>query len=143
MTTHKANPNRDDVIALLAAEKLPVDDLPETLDNFVVAVDAQKPIGVAGIEVYGDYGLLRSLAVDKAHRGQGHANNLLAQIEDTAKTLGLQAIYLLTETAANYFSRKGYQTITRAEVPEEVQQSTEFSHVCPASAIVMKKPIQL
>jgi amino-acid N-acetyltransferase len=48
---------------------------------------------------------------------------------------------LLTETAPGYFETKGYQQITRADVPEEVQQSSEFSHVCPQSAIVMKKII--
>lgn len=143
MTIHKATPKRDDVIALLAAEKLPVDDLPETLDNFVVATDGETLTGVAGLEIYGQYGLLRSLAVDKAYRDKGIANNLLAQIEGLAKTEKLSAIYLLTETAPDYFFRKGYRVINRSSVPSEVQQSTEFSHVCPVSAIVMKKPIQL
>jgi amino-acid N-acetyltransferase len=139
MIIQKAQYFKDAIIELLASEKLPVDDLPNTLENFVVAFDADRLAGVAGLEIYAGYGLLRSVAVDKAFRGKGIANALLKQIEALAKAKQLEAVYLLTETAGDYFSRKGYQTISRAEVPAEVQQSTEFSHVCPVSAIVMKK----
>jgi amino-acid N-acetyltransferase len=139
MVTDKAQYFRDAVIALLVAEKLPVDDLPEKLDNFVVALEGERLVGVAGLEIYGLYGLLRSVAVDKAHRGKGIADRLLKQIEGLAEAKQLKAIFLLTETAPEYFSRKGYQSISRAAVPEEIQQSTEFSHVCPQSAVVMRK----
>ena len=139
MITQKAQYFRDAVIALLIAEKLPVDDLPKKLDNFVVALDDEHLVGVAGLEIYGAYGLLRSVAVDKAYRGKGIADRILKQTEALAEAKQLKAIFLLTETAADYFLRKGYQTISRAEVPAEVQESTEFSHVCPVSAIVMKK----
>jgi amino-acid N-acetyltransferase len=139
MITDKAEYFRSAVVALLAAEKLPVDDLPEKLDNFVVALEDEHLVGVAGLEMYGPYGLLRSVAVDRAYRGKGIADRLLKQIESLAEARQLKAVFLLTETAAGYFSRKGYQSISRAEVPEEVQQSTEFSHVCPQSAVVMMK----
>jgi amino-acid N-acetyltransferase len=139
MVIQKAQYFRDAVIALLVAEKLPVDDLPKKLDNFVVALEDEHLVGVAGVEIYCDYGLLRSVAVDKAHRGEGIADALLKQVESLAAAKQLKAIYLLTETAADYFSRKGYQRISRTEVPQEVQQSTEFSHVCPQSAVVMVK----
>jgi amino-acid N-acetyltransferase len=130
---------RENVVALLTAEKLPVDDLPATLENFLVAKQNDEVIGVVGLEIYGDYGLLRSLAVSPAFRGQGVAGTLVQQIEVLANSKGLKAICLLTETAPDYFDRKGYTRITRSDVPAEVQQSSEFSHVCPQSAIVMIK----
>ena len=139
MITQKAQYFRDAVIALLVSEKLPVDDLPKKLDNFVVALDADHLVGVAGLEIHSAYGLLRSVAVDKSHRGKGVADMLLKQIEALAEEKQLAAVYLLTETAADYFSRKGYEAISREEVPAEVQESTEFSHVCPQSAVVMRK----
>ncbi|QEC77009.1 arsenic resistance N-acetyltransferase ArsN2 [Mucilaginibacter ginsenosidivorax] len=139
MQIEKAENYRAKVIALLATEKLPTDDLPQTLENFVVAKQGEEVIGVAGIEIYESYGLLRSVAVSAAERGKGIANQLLNNLEMLAAAQSLQAIFLLTETAPEYFGKKGYQKITRAEVPAEVQQSTEFSHVCPQSAIVMKK----
>lgn len=142
MITDQAQHYKDQVTALLAAEKLPVADLPHTLDNFVVAIEDAAVIGVAGLEIYGNYGLLRSLAVSADYRGNGIAAKLLGQIEALAALKALKEIYLLTETAPGYFEGKGYGKITRADVPTEVQGSSEFSHVCPQSAIVMKKSIQ-
>ncbi|QEM06104.1 GNAT family N-acetyltransferase [Mucilaginibacter rubeus] len=141
MIIDKAQPYKEKMIELLAAEKLPVADLPEKLDNFIVAIQDGIVVGVAGVEVYGNNGLLRSLAVHPEHRGAGIAGKLLARLNSISKKNSLTALYLLTETAPAYFERKKYSKITREEVPVEVQQSSEFSHVCPVSAIVMKKEL--
>ncbi len=132
---------RDTVITLLQAEKLPVEDLPTTLENFVIAKQGDRMIGTIGLEIYGNYALLRSLVVDKKFRNQGIADQLLLDIESKARERNLQQIYLLTETAPIYFEKKGYQRISREEVPLEVQKSSEFSHVCPQSAVVMTKKL--
>jgi amino-acid N-acetyltransferase len=141
MQIEKAESYRADLIALLESEKLPTTDLPETLEDFIVAKNNDEVIGVAGLEVYKNYGLLRSVVVLSSYRGKGIANDLLQNIESLAVSKLLKEIYLLTETAPDYFSKKGYNKITRLEVPAEVQQSSEFSHVCPVSAIVMKKEL--
>ena len=130
---------REDIIALLSSEKLPASDLPETLENFLAVIENDELIAVVGLETYGSYGLLRSLAVRPDFRNQNIAGKLVEQIEKLAGADKLKAIFLLTETAPDYFSRKGYEVIARAEMPAEVQQSSEFSHVCPQSAIAMKK----
>ncbi|MGZ4009031.1 MAG: arsenic resistance N-acetyltransferase ArsN2 [Mucilaginibacter sp.] len=139
MIISEAINHREGIIALLSAEKLPVDDLPAALDNFLVVHEGDSIIGVVGLEIYGDYGLLRSLSVSPGSRGQGIAGKLVEQIESLGRSKGLKAVYLLTETAPEYFAGKGYVKITRADVPADVQQSSEFSHVCPQSAIVMRK----
>jgi len=141
MIIDNAQSYRDKVITLLAAEKLPVDDLPELLTDFVAAIEDTTIIGVAGLEIYGPYGLLRSLAVSPDHRNKGIAGKLLGQIETIAALKSLKELYLLTETAPAYFTQKGYQKITRSDVPIVVMESSEFSHVCPVSAIVMKKTL--
>jgi len=133
---------KDDVIALLSSEKLPTGDLPATLKNFLVITENEELIGVVGLETYGRYGLLRSLAVRPDYRNQSIASKLVEQIEKLALTEELKSIFLLTETAPDYFTRKGYHIIIRTEIPAEVQQSSEFSHVCPQSAIPMKKDLQ-
>lgn len=132
---------REDVIALLSSEKLPTNDLPSTLKNFFVMIENEELIGVIGLEIYGSYGLLRSLAVRPDSRNQNIAGKLVEQIEKLAIAKGLKEILLLTETAPDYFSRKSYKIIARAEMPAEIQQSSEFSHVCPQSAIAMKKDL--
>jgi amino-acid N-acetyltransferase len=143
MQIEEALKYRENITNLLAAEKLPTVDLPLTLENFRVAKETGTIIGVVGIEIYSNYGLLRSLVVLPTFRGRGVANYLLENIERFAASKSLREIYLLTETAPDYFSRRGYIKITRADVPEAVQQSSEFSHVCPQSAIVMKKSLNL
>lgn len=132
---------RQSIIQLLQTEKLPVDDLPASLDNFFVETEDNKVIGVIGLELYGDCGLLRSMIVDKEHRNKNIASGLVQRLENHAKTIGINCMYLLTETAPQYFERKGYQKITRDEVPESLKASSEFSHVCPVSATVMKKQV--
>lgn len=141
MIIDQARPYREKVIELLAAEKLPVADLPQTLANFIVAIQDGNVVGVGGVEIYGHYGLLRSLAVHPEHRSIGIAGKLLARLDGMSKKNGLTALYLLTETAPAYFEQKKFIKITREDVPAEVQRSTEFSHVCPVSAIVMKKEL--
>jgi amino-acid N-acetyltransferase len=141
MTITSANKYRDKVIALLKAENLPVADLPASLETFAVALQGDELAGVAGLEIYGSYGLLRSLAVDKRFRNKGIALQLLNAVEAMAAENKLQALYLLTETAPGYFTRNGFEQVARTAIPTEVQGSTEFSHVCPQSAIAMKKKL--
>jgi amino-acid N-acetyltransferase len=135
------NGHRQSIVTLLQSEKLPVEDLPADLDNFFIALDDDNVVGAVGLEKYNNYGLLRSLVVNKDYRNEKIAGKLVKQLEERAKDLGVDCIYLLTETAPDYFAKKGYEKIKREKVPADLQSSSEFSHVCPDSAIVMRKYI--
>jgi amino-acid N-acetyltransferase len=141
MQIEQAKNKRDAIAAILTAEKLPVADLPDILDNFLVAIDNEQLAGVIGLETHGVYGLLRSLAVLPGYRNMGIAGKLIARLESLAALLGLQEVYLLTETAAEYFAGKNFVIVIREQVPDDIKKSSEFSHMCPVSAIVMKKSI--
>jgi amino-acid N-acetyltransferase len=132
---------RDEVIDLLTTENLPVSDLPGLLNNFFVAVNDGRVCGIAGLEMYGNYGLLRSVAVGRDWRDKGIAAGLLSKIESVATERGLEAIYLLTETAKDYFENKGYEHIARMDIPEDIKASTEFTQVCPETATAMQKSL--
>jgi amino-acid N-acetyltransferase len=127
---------------ILSNEKLPVSDLPADLKNFFVATDNGRIVGSIGLEVYGKYGLLRSLAVKPEYRNMKIARELMNKLEENARQSGLKAIYLLTEKASVYFEQKGFKIIQRNEAPADLQQSSEFTHTCPQSAIAMVKNIQ-
>ena len=137
MEITSATPYRTGLVDLLQNAKLPVEDLPETLDGFVVALDGDEVIGAAGAEKYGQYGLLRSVVVKREFRGQGIARLLIERIGKYAASQNISKLFLLTETASDYFERKGFVKISRDEVPEALKASSEFAHVCPVSAIVM------
>jgi amino-acid N-acetyltransferase len=107
-------------------------------EGFVIGVDEQERIvGVAGVEVYGDAGLLRSAAVLPAHQGTGIGKRLTEDRIDWARARGLRTVYLLTETAADYWPRFGFSRIGRDEAPAAVAASVEWSGGCPASAVAM------
>jgi amino-acid N-acetyltransferase len=134
--------SRNEIINLLKSNNLPAGDLPEVLDEFYTALDGQKIVGLIGMERYSHYGLLRSMVVHPDYRNKQIAKKLVQLLEQKAANSEIITMYLLTETAENYFSRNNYQLITREEVPEELLLSSEFSHVCPVSATVMKKELQ-
>lgn len=133
--------HRYEIISLLQANKLPSEDLPGSLSDFYIVVDDDKVIGLIGMERYGQSGLLRSMVVHPDYRNRHIAETLVRTLEEQATASGISNMYLLTETADKYFSKNGYQAIAREEVPTEVKASSEFSYVCPVSAIVMKKPL--
>lgn len=132
---------RTAIIGLLQSEKLPTEDLPAVLDDFLIATEDDNLVGLIGLERYGTAGLLRSMVVHPDYHNRHIAERLVLQLEETAKASGITAMYLLTETAEKYFSQKGYKTIARSNVPQTLMQSSEFSHVCPVSATVMKKEL--
>ena len=55
-----------------------------------------------------------------------------------ARRQGITHVYLLTETAANFFPRFGFRPVDRSQVPPAVQNSIEFTSLCPASALAME-----
>lgn len=100
--------------------------------------DGQDFVGCAALEIYGQAGLLRSVAVAEAWRSQGFGRGLTEMALNLARQRGLTELYLLTETAGEFFPRFGFTPVSRAEVPPAVQQSVEFTTACPASALVMR-----
>jgi amino-acid N-acetyltransferase len=95
--------------------------------------------GAVGLEFYGEYALLRSLAVAREYRGRGLGRRLVARALEAAAGRGAREVYLLTVTAQSFFERLGFTAAAREDVPAPLRQSLEFREVCPASAAVMKK----
>jgi amino-acid N-acetyltransferase len=127
------------VCALLTANHLPVDDINKALPHFFVAIAGNRITGVIGMEKYEQYGLLRSMVTDTQYRNAGTAGKLVSVLFEYAAASGIKEIYLLTETAKEYFEKKSFSVVERSLVPEAIQKSAEFSHVCPSTAVVMKK----
>jgi amino-acid N-acetyltransferase len=124
-------------LGLLERCGLPRDGL-ETSDTvIVVAKDDDRVWGCAALEVYGESGLLRSVAVDPAHRRETLGTHLVERMLRYAEQYGIKELYLLTETAAEYFSRFGFRPIAREAVSPAIHASLEWTSVCPASAQAM------
>ena len=50
---------------------------------------------------------------------------------------GISAVYLLTQTAENFFPRHGFDRIERDAASDAVKQSSEFREMCPSSSVAM------
>jgi len=60
---------------------------------------------------------------------------------DLARRRGVRTVYLLTETAAQFFPKFGFRSIPRSEVDKAVLSSTEFTTACPQTALVMARAL--
>jgi amino-acid N-acetyltransferase len=127
--------------SLLKASNLPADDLNFKRDLLVGYYEGDALVGTGGLEIHGNYGLLRSLSVKLGIRGKSVGTTITEYLLNEAKKKKLKAIYLLTETAGNFFRKKGFTDVPREQVPQEVKASSEFSQVCPETAVVMYLPI--
>jgi amino-acid N-acetyltransferase len=94
-------------------------------------------VGSAELEIYGDSALLRSVAVAPSEQGGGLGQRLVGAALDLARQRAVRRVYLLTETAEEYFVRLGFQPIDRSQVNDLVKRSIEFSEVCADSATAM------
>jgi amino-acid N-acetyltransferase len=128
----------ENVLELLRINKLPFQDV-ELKDNFFISYsdDQDKLIGSGGLEFYAGYALLRSVAVEETLRGKSLGKEIVSDLLERAKAQGVEEIYLLTETARDFFIKRGFQDIGREQVPAAVKQSSEFTSVCPVSAACM------
>jgi amino-acid N-acetyltransferase len=107
---------------------------------FAAQID-NEVAGTIGWQTDGASGLLRSLSVKETIRGKGYGEALVNFLEAHAKQKGVRSLYLLTTTAAPFFSKRGYKTIARTKTPVFIQQTSEFTSLCPASATMMKKEL--
>ena len=127
-------------VGLLNENNLPTTDLTHTTLLYAL-YDDQQLIGTVGLEIFGHEGLLRSLCVDNQVRKAGYGQLLVSYVEEEAKQKGLTVLYLLTTTADAFFANRGYQTIDRSAVPENIQQTQQFSTICSKTATLMKKEL--
>ncbi|HEU5382142.1 MAG TPA: arsinothricin resistance N-acetyltransferase ArsN1 family A [Ktedonobacteraceae bacterium] len=125
------------VLALLDGAGLPQEGAESCLSTTVVVRETGQVIGCAALEVHGTSALLRSVAIDPVHRSRGLGQQLVQDRLREARSRGIQEVYLLTETAHDYFPRFGFHPIDRAAVAPFIHASIEWTSACPVSAQAM------
>jgi N-acetylglutamate synthase-like GNAT family acetyltransferase len=123
--------------ALVAAAGLPLDDLAMCRAHQYVLVHDNTVVATAALEVRNGDAILRSVAVAPGHRGQRLGEQIVAYAIDEGRQLGLGSLYLLTETAADFFPRFGFVRHDRAAAPAAILASAEYDFVCGSDAVAM------
>lgn len=126
-------PDDPAMIALLAAARLPVDDLAGKA--FLGIADQNGTLlACGGLEGCGDAVLIRSIAVLPERQKSGIGSAITLKLLAEARNAGATACYLLTNTAAPFFERLGFQRIARSDVPAAVAATGQFTGTACASA---------
>lgn len=129
-------------LALLDEVNLPTEGVAEHFSDFLMARANERVVGCVGLERYGSYGLLRSLAVAPDFRGQGLGQTLTSHIITYAKTNTTTSIVLLTTTAADFFAHHfGFEVTDRSLFNQAFQTSSEWNLPQCSSAVCMARTI--
>ena len=107
----------DAIKELLRAAALPVVQSEDQVSEFILADEKNEVIGILGVLYDGNQALLRSFAVKMEKRNQGAGKMLLQKMLQIVADRRCKNIFLLTETAAAYFKKAGFEEINREQIP--------------------------
>ena len=127
------------VRAMLAAVGLAEPARDEQFPTFFVLHNETGIVGCVSLEVLGDDAILRALAVGSDWRGAGYGWMLADMAVGQARWRGVRRIYLLTETASDFFAAKfGFRVVDRTTVGKLVAASETFSQPTAAGLVAMR-----
>ncbi len=127
---------------LLAAANLSAADVAGEAKRYVGICDPKgKLMSAGGLERCGTCMLLCSVAVDPAHRGRKLGQAIVGKLLGVARDEGVYDVYLLTNTATDFFAALGFEKISRGDIPPAVAATSQFLGKACASAQVMRKSL--
>ena len=107
--------------------------------NFFVLRNEKGTVGCVSLEVYGDDAVLRALAVDPEFRGAGYGWMLADMAVGQARWRGVRRIYLLTESASDFFAAKfGFRVVDRTTLSKSVAASETFAAHLGSNRVAMR-----
>ncbi|MGQ8336756.1 arsenic resistance N-acetyltransferase ArsN2 [Sunxiuqinia sp. A32] len=124
---------------LLSESNLPTEDLDHAPILFYGIKHDESLLAVGALETYGKNAIIRSFAVKNDQQNTGLGKLVISFLENKAKELGTEKLFLLTTTAESYFRKLNYLPTNRKTCPPEIQESSEFSNLCPAPASCLSK----
>ncbi|TGN38331.1 arsenic resistance N-acetyltransferase ArsN2 [Marinobacter confluentis] len=128
------------LVELLKRSGLPTSDINQPGSIYFFGChQSGRLIGSVGIEICDTVAMLRSLATHEDVRKSGFGQALVKHAELNASLMEIEALYLLTTTAADFFSRLGYQHLCRQHAPAAIRETNQFSDLCPSTSSFMRK----
>jgi len=93
------------------------------IERFVVAEYDNHIIGCAALYAFPEErrGELAALAVHPDFRREGYGEALMREVEQRARRLKLESLFVLTTKTAHWFLERGFRTATIGELPQQKQ----------------------
>ena len=129
---------REGLRHLLSSHQLCFNDMNERGVQLFGVHLKDKNIGFFGYELFADVALFRSMVVVAEARNKGYGALIWQQAKLKLLAAGIKDVYLLTNTAAPFFSKQGFKQVDRSSAPKPIQTTTEFKEFCPEDSICMK-----
>jgi UDP-N-acetylmuramate: L-alanyl-gamma-D-glutamyl-meso-diaminopimelate ligase len=127
------------VRSVLASVSLAEPATDDQAGNFFVLCNEDGTVGGVSLEVLGNDAILRALAVDPKFRGAGYGWILADTAVSQARWRGVRRIYLLTETASDFFAAKfGFRVVDRSTLSRQVAASEVFTRPDSAHQVAMR-----
>lgn len=133
----------DGIKRLLVASLLPSRDVGGASQRFIVASEGGRLLGCAGLQVEGQDGLVRSMAVHWTRRNAGLGSRLHRRLLFEAVLAGVRTLYVVTTTAEDFFAGHGFRKVAAKEVPPGLQASEEYTAFVPGGGTVMARPVSM
>ena len=134
--------HREDMVAVrrvLAVTSLEEPARDEQQGSFFVLRNEDGTVGCVSLEVLGNDAILRALAVDSKFRGAGYGWMLADMAVSQARWRGVRRIYLLTESASDFFAAKfGFRVVDRSTLSKQVGASETFTRAARAQQVAMR-----
>lgn len=128
---------------LLAVCLLPSHDESDGRSTFFVAESERGIIGVCGIEqCEGSVALLRSLGVMPGYRKQRIGRRLIHRAISHVQDRGIERLFVLTESATDYFQNSGFIAQERKSAPNELKGSLSLGGHTPSSALLLVRVLR-
>ena len=95
--------------------------------------------GTVALEVLGEDAILRALSVDPEARGIGYGWMLAEMAISEARRRGVRRIYLVTESASDFFAAKfGFRVVDRTTISKQVVGHETFSRPTSSQFVAMR-----
>lgn len=129
---------REELKNLLSSNQLCYNDINDKGVHLFGVQLKDENIGFFGYELFENLALFRSMVVVPEARNKGYGVLVWHQAKEKLVAEGVKEVYLLTNTAAPFFSKQGFTEVARTSAPEPISTTTEFKEFCPADSVFMK-----
>ena len=128
---------RQAVEALLEMEGLCFNDINNEEVHLFEVKSNKEVIGYFGYELYDNNALFRSMVVAPEFRKKGYGKLIWDEAKERLVNEHVDKVFLLTNTADQFFKTQGFVEIPRASVPKDIASTTEFIEFCPSDSTCM------